>query len=114
MNKSGLIIGIFGGIGLGLLLGNEFSGRIITILGAVILIISLCSMIIFSYKTKKKKPESDRFLSIPFSVHTKKNQIFTAISIMILLFTAMINWNVFSWLILAAIILIVIAWYIKK
>ncbi|MCW4032266.1 MAG: hypothetical protein NWF08_02615 [Candidatus Bathyarchaeota archaeon] len=54
MTKSGLTIGIFGGIGLGLLLGSEFSGRTITILGAIILIISLCSMAIFSYKAKKK------------------------------------------------------------
>ena len=54
MTKSGLTIGIFGGIGLGLLLGSEFSGRIITILGAVILIISLCSMGLLSYKAKKK------------------------------------------------------------
>lgn len=54
MNKSGLIIGIFSGIGLGLLLGSEFFGRSITILGAAILIISLCSMVILSYKNKKK------------------------------------------------------------
>ena len=54
MTKSGLAIGIFGGIGLGLLLGSEFSGRIITILGAVILITSLFSMGILSYKAKKK------------------------------------------------------------
>ena len=54
MDKSGLTIGIFGGIGLGLLLGSEFSGRIITVLGAVILIASLCSMGILSYMDKKK------------------------------------------------------------
>lgn len=54
MNKFGLIIGIFNGIGLGLLLGSEFSGRTITILGAAILIISLCLMVTSSYKTKKK------------------------------------------------------------
>jgi len=55
MNKSGLVIGIFNGIGLGLLLGSEFSGRIITILGAIITFISLCSMGVLSYKAKKKK-----------------------------------------------------------
>ncbi len=43
-----------------------------------------------------------------------KIEVFTTISIIILLFTAMINWNIFSWLILVAIVLIVIAWYIKK
>ncbi|MFC1507006.1 hypothetical protein ACFLQ6_08050 [Thermoproteota archaeon] len=54
MDKSGLIIGIFCGIGLGLLLGSEYSGKIVTILGAVILIIFLCSMAILSYMAKKK------------------------------------------------------------
>lgn len=54
MKKSGLTVGIFCGIGLGLLLGSEFSGRIVTILGAIMLIISLCSMTIISYTTKKK------------------------------------------------------------
>lgn len=43
-----------------------------------------------------------------------RDQILTAISIIILLFTAMINWNIYSWLILVAIILILIAWYFKK
>ncbi|MEM1574536.1 MAG: hypothetical protein QXF09_02950 [Nitrososphaerota archaeon] len=43
-----------------------------------------------------------------------KDQVLTSISIIILLFTAMINWNVYSWLILIAIIIILIAWYFKK
>jgi len=43
-----------------------------------------------------------------------KDQILTSISIIILLFTAMINWNIYSWLILIAIIIILIAWYFKK
>ncbi|MEM2082915.1 MAG: hypothetical protein QXY18_05890 [Nitrososphaerota archaeon] len=43
-----------------------------------------------------------------------KDQILTSISIIMLLFTAMINWNVYSWLILIAIIIILIAWYFKK
>jgi len=54
MDKTGLTIGIFCAIGLGLLLGSEFSGRIVTILGAVILIISLCSMAILSYTAQKR------------------------------------------------------------
>lgn len=43
-----------------------------------------------------------------------KDQIVMIISIIILLLTAMINWNIYSWLILAAIIMIVAAWYIKS
>ena len=53
MEKTGLSVGIIGGIGLGLLLGSEFSGRYITILGAVLVIISLVAMGILSYKGKK-------------------------------------------------------------
>ena len=53
MDKTGLSIGIIGGIGLGLLLGGEFSGRYITILGAILVIISLVAMGILSYKGKK-------------------------------------------------------------
>jgi len=43
-----------------------------------------------------------------------KDEILTAIAITILLFTAMINWNIYSWLILVAIIVILIARYFKK
>ena len=53
MEKTGLSVGIIGGIGLGLLLGSEFSGRYITILGAVLVIISLVAMGLLSYKGKK-------------------------------------------------------------
>ena len=35
MNKVGLSVGVIGGIGLGLLLGSEYPGRNITILGAI-------------------------------------------------------------------------------
>ena len=42
-----------------------------------------------------------------------KDEILTAIVIIILLFTAMINWNVYSWLIFVAIVIILIAWYFK-
>jgi len=44
MNKIGLGIGVIGGIGLGLLLGSEFSGSNITILGAILVVISLILM----------------------------------------------------------------------
>ena len=43
-----------------------------------------------------------------------KDEALTTISIIILLFSAMINWNIYSWLILVAIILILTAWYFKK
>jgi hypothetical protein len=44
----------------------------------------------------------------------KKDKTLTSISIIILLFSAMINWNIYSWLILVAVILILMAWYFKK
>ena len=50
MDKLSLTIGIIGGIGLGLLLGSEFSGSAMTILGAILILISLISMGILSYK----------------------------------------------------------------
>ena len=53
MDKTGLSVGIIGGIGLGLLLGSEFSGRYITILGAILIIISLVAMGVLFYKGKK-------------------------------------------------------------
>ena len=54
MDKRALLIGILGGIGLGLLLGSEFTGRYITILGACLVVISIISLGVFSYKDKKK------------------------------------------------------------
>jgi len=54
MEKIELEIGIIGGLGLGLLLGSEFSGSSITILGAILIVISLISMGFLSYKEKKK------------------------------------------------------------
>jgi len=53
MEKTGLSIGVIGGIGLGLLLGGEFSGTNVTILGAIIVVITLISMGFLSYKGKK-------------------------------------------------------------
>jgi len=43
-----------------------------------------------------------------------RDQILTAIVVILLLFTAMINWNIYSWLILVAIILILFAWHFRK
>jgi len=53
IEKMGLPVGIIGGIGFGLMLGSEFSGRYITILGAILVIISIVSIGLSSYKTKK-------------------------------------------------------------
>ena len=52
MDKIGLIIGIIAGIGLGLLIGSEYSGSNITIIGAALVLISLVSMGFLSYKGK--------------------------------------------------------------
>ena len=53
MEKNGLVIGVIGGIGLGLLLGSEFSGSNITLIGAALIVISLASMGYLAYKEKK-------------------------------------------------------------
>ncbi len=42
-----------------------------------------------------------------------KDETLTTIAIIILLFTSMITWNTYSWLILIATIIILIAWYTK-
>ena len=52
MDKSGLGFGVIGGLGLGILLGSEFSGSYVTIFGAILVVISLISMVILSYKKK--------------------------------------------------------------
>ena len=52
MKKGGLSIGVIGGLGLGLLLGGEFSGRNTTIFGAILIVIVLISMGVLSYKEK--------------------------------------------------------------
>jgi hypothetical protein len=43
-----------------------------------------------------------------------KDEIFTSIAVIILLFTALINWNIYSWLILVGIITIMSTWYFKQ
>jgi len=52
MEKIGLCISVIGGIGLGLLIGSEFSGRNITIIGAVLVVISLIFMAVLAYREK--------------------------------------------------------------
>ena len=53
LERMGFAIGIIGGLGLGFLLGSEYSGRHMTLLGAGLLIISLFCLGMLSYKKKK-------------------------------------------------------------
>lgn len=53
MDKTGVTIGVIGGIGLGILLGSEFSGRYITILGAIFVVMSLFSIAFLLISGKK-------------------------------------------------------------
>jgi len=43
-----------------------------------------------------------------------KDDILTALALIILLFSAMVTWTISSWIILVAIIIIAIAWYFRK
>lgn len=54
IGKIGLIIGIIGGIGFGLMLGSEFSGRYATLIGAGLVLISIVAIIVQSLLVKKK------------------------------------------------------------
>jgi len=54
MKREHWILGIFGGLGLGLLLGSEFPGRMMTLLGAGFMIIFFIGMGVISYKKSKK------------------------------------------------------------
>ncbi len=53
IGKIGLTIGVVGGIGLGLLIGSEYPGRDITLIGAALSLISIVSLCVSSYKSKK-------------------------------------------------------------
>ena len=53
MDEKGLFIGVIGAIGLGLLLGSEFSGRYATIAGAILVVASLVAMGVLAYREKK-------------------------------------------------------------
>ncbi len=44
----------------------------------------------------------------------RKDQILTTIAIIILFFTALIDWTIYSWLILLAVIILLFAWYFRK
>ncbi len=43
-----------------------------------------------------------------------KDAILIVFAIVILFFTALIDWNLYSWFILIGIILLIIGWYFKK
>ena len=43
-----------------------------------------------------------------------KDEILTAIAVIILLFSAMIDWNIYSGLILVGIVVFLFAWYFRK
>jgi hypothetical protein len=43
-----------------------------------------------------------------------KDETLTIIASIILLFTALINWNIYSWLILVGIVFIVSVWYLRR
>ena len=44
----------------------------------------------------------------------KKEDIISSFAMILLLFTALIDWSVYSWLILVAIIMILTGWYLRK
>ena len=54
-DKIGYVIAIIGAIGLGLILGNEYTSSYITLIGAGLIIISILGIIIMSYKNKSKR-----------------------------------------------------------
>jgi hypothetical protein len=43
-----------------------------------------------------------------------KDSILVSVATVILLFSAMMDWNVYSWATLAGIVLVLLAWYLKK
>jgi hypothetical protein len=58
MGNKAFLIGIIGGLGLGLLLGSEFSGTYSTIVGAILLIFTICFIIYAVFILKENKLES--------------------------------------------------------
>jgi hypothetical protein len=44
----------------------------------------------------------------------KKDDIISSFAVILLLFTALIDWNVYSWVILVAIIMILTGWYLRR
>jgi hypothetical protein len=50
MNRKGIGVGIIGGIGLGILIGCEFCGSTMTIVGGILVLFAIVSMIYLKYK----------------------------------------------------------------
>lgn len=50
MDKMEVGIGVLGGLGLGLLLGSEFSGSTITLIGAGLMVLFIIAMIVLSVR----------------------------------------------------------------
>ncbi len=45
---------------------------------------------------------------------SNKDKFLVAISVIMLLFTALINWTIYSWLILISVTIILFVWYFRK
>jgi len=43
-----------------------------------------------------------------------RDDVLSSLSVVLLLFTALIDWTIYSWLILVAITAIVAGWYLRK
>ena len=54
MNNVDVGIGVSGGIGIGLLVGSEFSGSFVTIVGGIVTLGALAALVLFSYKDRNK------------------------------------------------------------
>ena len=52
--------------------------------------------------------------ALSFVKKANKNDILLAVCVTIFLFTALIDWNVYSWLILLSLIMILFVWYFKN
>ena len=44
----------------------------------------------------------------------KKDDLLSSFAVILLLFTALIDWNISSWLILVAVVMIFTGWYLRK
>ena len=44
----------------------------------------------------------------------KKDDVISSLAVVLLMFTALIEWNVYSWLILVAIVMILTSWYLRR
>lgn len=44
----------------------------------------------------------------------KKDDLLSSFAVILLLFTALVDWNIYSWLILVAVVMILMGWYLRK